>query len=440
MPRLRLAAVLLLLAARAVAFDEPAVADRNLAAIITQLETGNWNARIHAVHELDYMQSEGLPGLAHATGDGDWQVRMTAVHAIGSRGVEGAPILKELLRHEPCPVVRLMTLHSLGSLGPEGEEVKAMVSIFEASGKEVNNCHDQSGPGRAPWARGKEAARTAPGASERARRRAAPAPVRRAEPEPEPPENEVVTRDPVPPPAPKTVRPPEILPAPTKFQRHVELDALLDASTAPIARRGVTLEMTGRSTGAPENLPLAVGLIPREHEVTARGVLMKDAGGKAPHDPLPGLLRALKRGKERERALAADDLGHLGASGAVPALLAALGDRSARVRSSASLALGNIGATQESVVAPLKYQGRTRAVVAFEPRTISNVFTNEDVSSTVIGFESLVTVIVTALDVELHQTLSKIISRSGTLRNPLASVRLAIVTVPAPAGRSPPPD
>ncbi|PIR19381.1 MAG: hypothetical protein COV48_02305, partial [Elusimicrobia bacterium CG11_big_fil_rev_8_21_14_0_20_64_6] len=47
---------------RAAAFEEASIADRNLDAILVQLETGDWNARIHAVHELDYLQSEGIPG------------------------------------------------------------------------------------------------------------------------------------------------------------------------------------------------------------------------------------------------------------------------------------------------------------------------------------------------------------------------------------------
>ena len=341
---LRLAALCLLAASRAWGFDEAAVADRNLPAILEQLETGDWNARIHAVHELDYMQEEGLSGLARATEDGDWQVRLTAVHALSGRGTEGAPILKKLLKHEPCPVVRLMTLHSLGSLGPEGEEAKAMGWISDASIKQIA-CLDQPGPGRASWAGGKPKARRAAAAPP-------PEPVRKAPWAAAPAERDgrVVTRDPLPPAAP--ARPKEELPAPTKFQRHTELDALLDMSTAAAPRAGVALAMRGRSTAAPENLPLAVGLIPREHEVSAPGVIMKDAGGKAAFDALPGLLRALKQGDARTRARAADDLGHLGskAARAVPALMAALGDRSASVRASASLSLGNIGTAHESVV------------------------------------------------------------------------------------------
>lgn len=367
MPRAFAVACLLsaLSAGRARAFEEAAVANRNFAAFIHQLETGDWNARIHAVHEFDYMQTEGLPGLDLATQDGDWQVRLTAVHALSGRGVEGAPILNRLLKHEPCPVVRLMTLHSLGSLGPEGEEAKAMSWIFDADNKAVN-CRDQAGPGRAPWAGEKKPAKAVAKGVAKAAATAppppAPEPDRRPRgvsvpraPVPDEPDA-VVTSDPLPPlaPAAKARRPPEDLPEPTRFQRHTELDAILDASTAPAARPRVALTPPrSRSTAAPEHLPLAVGLIPREHEVTAPGAIMADTGsGKAAHDALPGLLRALKAGDARTRARAADDLGHMGAraASAVPALIKALGDRSAPVRASAGLSLGNIGAQHESVV------------------------------------------------------------------------------------------
>lgn len=355
-----LAALILSVVGSAWGFEEAAVASRNFDAFIRQLETGDWNARIHAVHEFDYMQDNGLPGLALATEDGDWQVRLTAVHALSGRGAEGAVILNKLLRHEPCPVVRLMTLHSLGSLGPEGEEAKAMSWIFDADNKAVN-CRDQAGPGRASWAGGKKTAKASAKPLPKAAPPPAPepdrtprgVPVPRAEPVPDDPPDWVVTRDPVTAPARKPSRQPEELSEPTRFQRHTELDAILDASTAPAARPGVALAMRSRNAAAPENLPLAVGLIPREHEMTAPGAIMKDAGaGKAAHDALPGLLRALKAGDARTRARAADDLGHLGAKAApaVPALIKALGDRSAPVRASAGLSLGNIGAAHESVV------------------------------------------------------------------------------------------
>lgn len=364
---------LLLLAASARAFEEPAVAERNIKAIMIQLEKGDWNDRIHAVHELEYMHDEGLAGLAIAVDDGDWQVRMTAVHAIGPRGVEGAPILKRLLKYEPCPVVRLMTLHNLGSMGPEGEEAKAMGWINDATNKEVNACRDQPGPGRAPWARVRGAQKGSVSVTgslafieqnDRIRKVRQKIPQKRAEPEVDEVENEIVTRDPILPPKtpagltlvrtnPKFGKSQETLPAPTKFQRHTELDALLDESTTTIARRGVVLEMQGRSTAAPEHLPWPVAPVPREHEVNAPGVLMADAGtAKTPHDAIPDLLRALKKGDVSTRARAADDLGHLGAKAAeaVPALMAALADRAARVRASAGLALGNIGAEDPRVV------------------------------------------------------------------------------------------
>lgn len=361
-----LLAPLLLAAGSARAFEEASVANRNLAAIMIQLETGTWNDRIHAVHELDYLQAEGIPGLAFATDDGDWQVRLTAVHALGGRGAEGTPVLNRLLKYEPCPVVRLMTLHSLGSAGPEGEEAKAMGWISGASGKELNACVDQAGPGRAAWAR-KKGLKTAGAAAPTAlpeRVRAAPRAPRRQAPPPEPAaeaeedETIVVTRDPILPPAPAPAatapRPaPEELPEPTKFQRHAQLDALLDLSTEAAPRRGVDLAMTGRRALEPESLPRPEGLVPRDHAVDAPGLLMDDAGtGKTAHDALPSLLRALKTGDARTRARASDDLGHLGAKAApaLPALMAALGDRSPRVRASAGLALGNIGAEHGGVV------------------------------------------------------------------------------------------
>lgn len=235
--------------------------------------------------------------------------------------------------------------------------------ISDASSKDVNACRDQPGPGRAVWARGKESKAPAKAAAPvPPDRRAAPVPengVLPAAPEAEPdddPADDVVTRDPVLPasPAPaKKGRVPENLPAPSKFERHTELDALLDASAPSAApRRGVELAMRSLSTGAPETLPRPVGRALPDHSVTAPGLIMKDAGGKAPFDALPGLLRALKKGDARTRARAADDLGHLGADAApaVPALMDALRDRGARVRASAGLALGNIGTAHRNVV------------------------------------------------------------------------------------------
>jgi HEAT repeat protein len=78
----------------------------------------------------------------------------------------------------------------------------------------------------------------------------------------------------------------------------------------------------------------------------------EEASGKAPHDPVPELILALKKGSAVSRARAADELGSLrgAAAPAVPSLLASLKDRSPRVRASASLALGNIGVEDPSVI------------------------------------------------------------------------------------------
>ncbi len=362
-PRAFVFAALCLAAGSAWGFEEASVANRNLAAIMVQLETGNWNDRIHAVHELDYLQDEGILGLRRATDDGDWQVRMTAVHALGARGAAGAPVLKRLLRNEPCPVVRLMTLHSLGAAGPDGEEEKVMRAVSEASGRELNACQDQQGPGLAEWAGGKKKASGAEPVSVVPRRAARPAAASPAGPpaaeDKAVDEVAVVTRDPVPPAPPPAAaparRPPEELPSPAGFPRHAALDSILEESTAAVSRSGVSLAMLGRSTAAPEFLPRPEGLRPRVHAVSAESLLVDDAGtGKPAHDALPALLRALKAGDANMRARAADELGQLGVK-AVPALsslMKALGDRSPRVRASAGLALGNIG-TRHAAVEPL---------------------------------------------------------------------------------------
>ncbi|UPT75065.1 MAG: HEAT repeat domain-containing protein [Elusimicrobiota bacterium] len=151
----RAAFLLLILSGSARAFEEAGSAERNLAKMIRALETGSWTERIHAVHELEYMHDEAIPGLALAMEDGDWQVRLTAVQALSPRSAEGITAMKKLLKHETCPVVRLMTMHALGSQGPSADEQRKVMSwMSSASTKEVNTCQDQAGPGKAPWARG----------------------------------------------------------------------------------------------------------------------------------------------------------------------------------------------------------------------------------------------------------------------------------------------
>ena len=154
MKALPLACLLLLSAPASRAIDEnDEVAKKNIHLVIHKLDYGDWNDRMQAVHELEYMQEDGVYGLAIASEDGDWQVRMTAAHALGTTGHWGVPALRRLLRYETCPVVRLITLHNLGSAGSAAEEEKVMGWIHNATTEEINDCQDQYGPGKAKWAR-----------------------------------------------------------------------------------------------------------------------------------------------------------------------------------------------------------------------------------------------------------------------------------------------
>ncbi len=333
---------------------------------------------MRAVHELEYMQDDGIPALAVASVDGDWQVRMAAVHALGPLGRDATPILKYLMRHEPCPVVRLIILNNLGSQAPEGAEAQAIDWMLSASNAEVNNCSDQARPGRAAWAAplvGSVAKRpmvTAPAPPPR--RPAPPAP----RPEPEESHESVVTADvavkPVEPVAPKAESAPD---SPTKNARYMELDSLLadrgpkesldpaqkigrrpDASPAvniaPSApqRPDARAEMPRRETGKAESLPKPVVPTPSFERPTEAEAKFEAADGRAPHDAVPDLIRSLKSADARTRARAADELGNRGAAAvsAVPALIAVLKDASPRVRASASLALGNIGSVDDGTV------------------------------------------------------------------------------------------
>jgi HEAT repeat protein len=317
-----------------------AVDEQEAKASIRVLETGEWDARMRTVHELEYLQDDALRPLTIAAEDGDWQVRMAAVNELGPLGPKAELVLKRLLRHEPCPVVRLIALHELGSQLPSADEEKALGWMFSAKTAEVNDCHDQAAPGRAPWA---ATARNASSPrSERTQRRAAPAPA----PEPAESEEEVVTPD-VPARAPVVSAPPAPKPVasapPTKDQRLAELDSLL---------AGITPPQAPRRKQAPETLPTMPPAPQAEERPAATGPGFEAAGGKAPHDALPDLLLQLSATDARARARAADDLGSRGgaAASAVPALMSALADRSPRVRASASLALGNIGAEDHKVV------------------------------------------------------------------------------------------
>ena len=357
-----------------------AVEEQDLSAALRQLDTGDWNARIRTVHELEYMQDDGLPVLTVAAQDGDWQVRMAAVHALAPLGPKATPILKAVLMNEPCPVVRLIALHDLGSKAAEGDEEKELGWIFSATTAQVNACRDQPEPGRAPWAGGLPHPALRPRASAAKPKSPAAAPRRPAPPEAPPQEsNEAVITADVPkpaaaPPAPKAEAPSA---APTRNERYAELDAML-AEPAPenlpgpsaVARRanepaaGVSprtpparpgageASVTARRTGPDESLPRPVVTTAAPEKPVAAPAAFEAAGSKAPHDAVPDLILALQKGSVASRARAADELGSRGAAAApaVPVLMAALKDKNPRVRASASLALGNIGVDDKTVV------------------------------------------------------------------------------------------
>jgi hypothetical protein len=85
---------------------------------------------------------------------------------------------------------------------------------------------------------------------------------------------------------------------------------------------------------------------------SARPMFERDAGtGKAETDPVPDLIVQLSSSNPRGRALAADQLGSLGAAAApaAAALKGALRDSDRRVRASAALALGAAGNADAAV-------------------------------------------------------------------------------------------
>ena len=89
-----------------------------LASLGRDLESGLWNARIHAVHGLEPFGAAGRPLLERAARDADWQVRLTAVHFLGRLGPPALEPLAEVLQSEPCRHVRISAIHWLGTLGP----------------------------------------------------------------------------------------------------------------------------------------------------------------------------------------------------------------------------------------------------------------------------------------------------------------------------------
>lgn len=103
------------------------------------LEGGNWNARVHAVHSLEAVGAEGIPLLARAADDADWQVRMTAVHFLGRMGEPALDALTASLEREPCRHVRLTALHWLGRMGAPAEAALKRALEDESRLVRVNN-------------------------------------------------------------------------------------------------------------------------------------------------------------------------------------------------------------------------------------------------------------------------------------------------------------
>ncbi|MBI3288237.1 MAG: HEAT repeat domain-containing protein [Elusimicrobia bacterium] len=307
------------------------------------LETGGWNARIHAVHTLGELGPGALPQLARAAHDADWQVRMTAAHHVGRLGRPALGALETVLREEPCRAVRLTALHWLGIMGPEASDAlrgalddeSGMMRLMgrywldkpavagtppgpetEAAKREqLAACASSPRPGAAPWARPPAAA----------------------------PKNDkqshelVVTPDPKLPETPPVASDDDL---PLAHERLEELDEILAPAQA-----------------SAETMPAAPsGFGERPSPETAGADYARDAGtGKAELDPLPALIALLRSEDPAVRARACDDIGKRGAAAAsaVSALTKALKAPTARVRASAALALGNVGAAADPAVPAL---------------------------------------------------------------------------------------
>ena len=377
----------------------------HLAAVAADLKLGLWNERIHAVHELEPYGSAGRPLLEYAARDADWQVRLTAVHFLGRLGQAALPSLAEVLKEEPCRHVRITAIHWLGSMGPAASGVLA-----EALG-------DESGMARLMdryWLRKlgqEEYLSSAEGLDAQAAKREdlkacrpSPQPGRLAlikrlavQPPPAPPgeiaelEVPAAAAPAAPPgPIPETFPLPAAEDPPSAQERYTELDRLLAGDepafalnvpkavpeTLPPGPPGpplrdraepsVPLAETGPRAGlhpgkvpasrTQESLPPgAPGAEPRP-ALAAETALAQDHGQPKPeNDPLPELIRTLRKDDAPARARAADEVGKRGAkaAAAVPALVEDLKHADRRVRASAALALGNIGTAADPAVPAL---------------------------------------------------------------------------------------
>jgi hypothetical protein len=316
-------------------------------------------------------------------------VRLTAIHFLGRLGRPALQSLAAVLKEEPCRHVRITAIHWLGSMGPAASGVLA-----EALG-------DESGMARLVdryWLRKlgqEEYLSSAEGLDAQAAKREdlkacrpSPHPGRLAllkrlavQPPPVPPSEIAELEVPATPPgpAPETFPLPAAEDSPSSQERYKELDRLLEGDEPetlppgppgpPLSERAepsVPLAETGPRAGlhpgevpasrTQESLPPGgPGVAPRPAPA-AETALAQDHGRPKPeNDPLPGLIRALRKGDASARARAADEVGKRGAkaAAAMPALAEDLKHPDRRVRASAALALGNIGPAADPAVPAL---------------------------------------------------------------------------------------
>ncbi|MFA5139007.1 MAG: HEAT repeat domain-containing protein [Elusimicrobiota bacterium] len=325
----------------------PATSTEELPALERTLKDGEWNARIHAVHGLGAMGESAIPSLRLALQDADWQVRFTATHWLGRIGPGAVPALREVLREEPCRIIRITAVHWLGSLGdimdPAASDNSPTVRMSrwywlrkqgalpkdeqppDASYEDTNLCLDSPYSG-IPDVRPQTRTQPQKDSAERMREL-----DRLLEPE--------------------RLERPSGVPQRETLEVRAPAELLQGRGTPLPEERKQPLE------GPPEpRLPRPEGPGPRTDEpVLADAGLAEDHGQKPSHDPMPELLKALRQGAEKLRCRAADELGKMGPSAAeaVPELLLAAEDRSARLRANAALALGNIGKPAEKAVPAL---------------------------------------------------------------------------------------
>lgn len=91
------------------------------------LDYGLWNHRVQTLYDVGEEGRAGLPLLIYSSDDADWQIRLTAVHFMGKLGAPAAEGLGDIVRVEPCPLVRVSALRWLSGMGPAGEAVLKQV-------------------------------------------------------------------------------------------------------------------------------------------------------------------------------------------------------------------------------------------------------------------------------------------------------------------------